>query len=116
MPHTPLAAGSAAPSGSGPVVRQGEIYDRTVADRRYRVLVVSADAHNDVRVPWVVPIRHGQVDAPPYLVALVDADPVGGTADLDRLDRVRPTGDPVGIVTGATMRRVGEAITIVFAD
>jgi len=40
----------------------------------------------------------------------------GGTADLDRLDRVRPTGDPVGIVTGATMQRVREAVTLVFAD
>ncbi|MQA27892.1 MAG: hypothetical protein GEU94_21100 [Micromonosporaceae bacterium] len=98
------------------MVRQGEIYDCTVAGHRYRVLVVSADAHNAVRIPWVVPIRHGHVDAPPYLVILVDADPVGGTADLDRLDRVALIGDPVGMVTGATMQRVGEAVAMVFAD
>ncbi|MGH3729724.1 MAG: type II toxin-antitoxin system PemK/MazF family toxin [Micromonosporaceae bacterium] len=97
-------------------MKQGEIYDCTVGDRRYRVLVVSADAHNDVRVPWVVPIRHGRMNAPPYLVTLLDADPVGGTADVDRLDRVRLTGEPVGIVTGATMQRVREAVGMVFAD
>lgn len=97
-------------------MKQGEIYDCTVSDRRYRVLVVSADAHNDVRLPWVVPIRHGRMNAPPYLVTLLDADPVGGTADIDRLDRVRLTGEPVGIVTGATMRRVHDAITMIFAD
>ncbi|MGH3662518.1 MAG: type II toxin-antitoxin system PemK/MazF family toxin, partial [Micromonosporaceae bacterium] len=69
-------------------MRQGEIYDQKVDGRRYRVLVVSKDAHNEVRAPWVVPVRHGAMDAPPYLVALVDADPLGGTADIDRLDRV----------------------------
>ncbi len=97
-------------------MKQGEIYDCTVDDRRYRVLVVSADAHNDVRMPWVVPIRHGRMNAPPYLVTLLDADPVGGTADIDRLDRVRLTGEPVGIVTGATMQRVREAVSMIFAD
>jgi len=101
------------PHGCG-VVRQGEVYDYEAGGQRYRVLVVSADAHNEVRTPWVVPVRRGSMDAPPYLVALVDADPVGGTADLDRLDRAPVSGAPVGIVTGATMQRVREALRTLF--
>jgi hypothetical protein len=66
-------------------------------------------------MPWVVPIRHGTMDAPPYLVALVDADPLGGSADIDRLDRAPMGGQPLGIATGATMQRVREAIYAVFA-
>ncbi len=97
------------------MVKQGEIHNYPVADRRYHVLVVSGDAHNEVRLPWVVPIRRGRTDAPPYLVALVEADPVGGTADIDRLDRASLSSEPVGIVTGATMQRIREAISTLFA-
>lgn len=97
------------------MVGQGEIYDHSVAERRYRVLVVSTDAHNDIRTPWVAPIRHGTMDAPPHLIALADVDPLGGSIDLGRLDRVQVTGTPIGIVTGATMQRVREAIQTLFA-
>jgi len=96
-------------------VRQGEIYNHAIGDRRYRVLVVSTDAHNEVRTPWVIPVRHGTMDAPPYLVALVDADPLGGSADIDRLARIAPTGPPIGMITGATMQRIREAIYTLFA-
>jgi len=96
-------------------VRQGEVYDHAIGASRYRLLVVSADAHNRVRTPWVVPIRHGTLDAPPYLVALLDADPFGGSADIDRLDRVPVTGEAIGILTGATVQRVREAIGTLFA-
>jgi mRNA-degrading endonuclease toxin of MazEF toxin-antitoxin module len=97
------------------VVRQGEVYNHAIADRRYRVLVVSADAHNEVRTPWVVPIRHGTADAPPYLVSLVDADPFGGVIDIDRMARIAPEGTAIGILTGATMQRVRESINTLFA-
>jgi hypothetical protein len=97
------------------VVRQGEIYDHVVNNARFRVLVVSSDTHNVTRVPWIAPIRHGADDIPPYLVALVDADPLGGAIDLDRMRRATPTGEPLGLVTGATMARVREAIVTVFA-
>jgi mRNA-degrading endonuclease toxin of MazEF toxin-antitoxin module len=97
------------------MVRQGEIYDYDVAGARYRVLIVSADAHNEVRTPWVVPLRRGKLSAPPYLVPLVDADPVGGTADIDRLDRAPVSGESVGIISGATMERIREAIHTLFA-
>lgn len=96
-------------------MRQGEVYDHGRDGDRYRVLVVSADGHNEVRMPWVVPIRHGALDAPPYLVALVDADPLGGAADVERLDRAYVFGDPIGIVTGATMARVRHALHTLFA-
>jgi hypothetical protein len=96
-------------------VRQGEVYDYSVRGERYRVLVVSTDVHNEVRLPWIVPIRRRAVDAPPYLVALRDQDPVGGSADVDRLDRAPLDGEPVGMITGATMQRVREAIHTLFA-
>jgi len=76
--------------------------------------VVSGDAHNKTHTPWVVPIRHGSLDAPPYRIALVDADPLGGSVDIERLTRTWPCGEPVGIVTGATMQRVREAIQALF--
>jgi mRNA interferase MazF len=97
------------------VVNQGEIYDYTINNARFRILVVSSDAHNMIRTPWVAPIRHGRSDIPPYLVALLDTDPLGGAVDLDRLRRGLPSGDPVGLVTGATMSRVREAVATVFA-
>jgi mRNA interferase MazF len=98
------------------VVSQGEVYDHVIDGSRYRILVVSSDAHNDTgKTPWVVPIRHGGIDAPPYLVALADTDPLGGTVDVDRLTRVDPNGSPVGILTGATVERVRHAISTLFA-
>jgi hypothetical protein len=96
-------------------VRQGEIYNHAVNGSRFRVLVVSSDTHNITRTPWVAPIRHGTADIPPYLVALVDADPFGGAVDLDRLRRADPTGAPLGLITGASMNRVRGAIAAVFA-
>jgi mRNA interferase MazF len=97
------------------VVNQGEIYEHDVNGVRFRVLVVSSDGHNQARTPWVAPIRHGRSDIPPYLVALHDADPLGGAVDLDRLRRAMPTGQSLGLVTGATMNRVREAITAVLS-
>lgn len=97
------------------MVRQGEFYDHEVRGHRYRVLVVSSDAHNAVAMPWVVPVRHGSVDAPPYLVAMSEADPLSGTADIGRLTQVSVTGEPIGLVAGATMHRVRNAINDIFA-
>lgn len=96
-------------------MRQGEIYEHAVAGSRFRVLVVSADAHNATRAPWIAPVRHGSADIPPYLVALHDADPLGGAIDLDRMRRALPNGPALGLITGATMNRVRESIAAVFA-
>lgn len=96
-------------------MRQGEVYEHEVNGARYRVLVVSADTHNVTRTPWVAPVRHGRADIPPYLVALHDADPLGGAVDLDRLVREVPNGALLGLVTGATMARIRESIAAVFA-
>jgi hypothetical protein len=62
------------------------------------------------------PIRHGGANIPPYLIALADADPLGGGVDAYRLRRAEPDGQPVGIITGGTMQRVREAVYTVFAD
>ncbi len=96
-------------------MNQGEIYHHDISGSRFRVLVVSADSHNASRAPWVAPIRHGRADIPPYLLALHDSDPLGGAVDLDRLRRATPNGDMLGLITGATMSRVREAIAAVFA-
>jgi hypothetical protein len=97
------------------VVDQGEVYDLEVAAAHYRVIVVSSSVHNAVFVPWVVPIRRGHRDAWPYAVPLVDPDPLGGTADMNRLSRAQVGGQPLGMVTGATMQRLREAIAALFA-
>jgi hypothetical protein len=97
------------------VVEQGEVHDLEVGGTHYRVIVVSTNVHNAVMVPWVVPVRHGVLDAPPYAVPLVDPDPLGGTADINRLARAQPTGTQLGIITGATMNRIREAIATIFA-
>jgi mRNA interferase MazF len=98
------------------VVRQGAIYEHTVGTSRYRVAVASSDAHNDTdKTPWIVPIRHGTVDAPPYLVALTDPDPLSGVLDVDRMIRALPNGTEIGILTGATLTRLREAIYTLFA-
>ena len=97
------------------MVEQGEVYDLEEDTAHYRVIVVSSNVHNAVMTPWVVPIRHGHRDAWPYAVPLVDPDPLGGTADMNRLERAQPAGQPLGIVTGATMQRLREAIAAVFA-
>ncbi|WP_408611142.1 hypothetical protein [Glycomyces xiaoerkulensis] len=76
---------------------------------------MSSDAHNAVGMPWVVPLRRKTMDAPPYLVALSEADPLGGTADIGRLAQVNVSGDPIGLVAGATMDRVRNAINDIFA-
>lgn len=97
------------------MVRQGEFYDHEVRGHWYRVLVVSSDAHNAVAMPWVVPVRHRAVDALPYLVALSEADPLSGTADIGRLAQVGVEGEPLGLVTGATMSRIRNSINDIFA-
>jgi hypothetical protein len=94
------------------VVNQGEIYDYG----RLRVLVVSTDAHNAVRTPWLAPIRRGDADIPPYRIAFIEPDPLAGFVDLDKLGRGLPEGEPIAIVAGATMARVRDAIQTVFAD
>jgi mRNA-degrading endonuclease toxin of MazEF toxin-antitoxin module len=97
-------------------VRQGGIYEHAVGTSRYRMVVVSSDAHNATgKTPWLVPVRHGAIDAPPYLVALADTDPLGGTLDIDHMTRALPNGDEIGILTGATMTRLREAIYTLFA-
>ena len=97
-------------------IAQGEVFEVQIGKARHRVVVVSNDVHNTVFVPWVVPIRHGRREAWPYAVPLVDADPFGGTADVSRLlTRLRVTGQPLGMITGATMQRLREAIAAVIA-
>jgi mRNA-degrading endonuclease toxin of MazEF toxin-antitoxin module len=96
-------------------VRQGEIrawLDDTGRDTGMRVLVVSGDEVNEDIHPIVVPLRRGRDDYPPYLVSLAEQDPVAGTANVAQLgfELERQLGEVIGIVTGATMERIRQAI------
>jgi mRNA interferase MazF len=99
------------------VVNQGGIHDYQLGERQYRVLVVTSDRHNnETGRPFVVPLRRRATDAPPYLIAMSDQDPIGGTADLGRLIRVDAAalGAELGLITGATLERVRDAIYTLF--
>jgi hypothetical protein len=99
----------------GQVNLQGEVYPHPTATH-YRMVIVSSNGFNELFAPWACPLqRGGERGSDPYLVALADVDPVGGFVDVGRLTRLRPTGASVGMLTGATMHRVRDAIHTVFS-
>ena len=80
---------------------------------------MSGDAFNDRvgALPFVVPIiRRPGGELPPYTAELSDPDPVGGVAlvaDIGQVDQGRAT-ERVGMLTGASMNRVEEALRDLF--
>lgn len=89
-------------------------------DLRYRVVVLSADAHNDRpgAAPICAPIvrQRGITDLPPFAVPLVEADPLSGVVVVNRLRRI-PTSagaERIGMVTGASMVRLDTALRNLF--
>jgi mRNA interferase MazF len=102
-------------------VKRGEIWtigNRT--DLRYRVLVLSADTFNDRSnaSPYCAPIvrQRGAVELPPYAVALTEQDPITGIVVVNRMRRLpASTGaERIGMVTGASMNRLAEALRGLF--
>jgi len=102
-------------------MRRGEIWtigNRT--DLRYRVLVLSGDSYNDRKnaAPFCAPIvrQRGATELPPYAVALTEQDPVTGVVVVNRLRRLpASTGaERIGMVTGASMVRLAEAMRSLF--
>ncbi|HEX5595485.1 MAG TPA: type II toxin-antitoxin system PemK/MazF family toxin [Micromonosporaceae bacterium] len=102
-------------------MNQGEIWtigDRT--DLRYRVVVLSGDAHNDrpKASPFCAPVvrQHGATELPPFVVPLVEADPLSGVVVVNRMRRMRATAgaERIGMVTGASMARLREAVRDLF--
>lgn len=102
-------------------MNRGEIW--TIGDRadlRYRVVVLSGDTHNDRpgAAPFCAPIvrQRGSRDLPPFAVPLAEADPLSGVVVVNRMRRLAATAgaERLGMVTGASMARLGEAMRDLF--
>jgi mRNA interferase MazF len=102
-------------------VRRGEIWtigSRT--DLRYRVLVLSADSYNERAnaAPFCAPIvrLRGVTELPPYAVALTEQDPITGVVVVNRMRRLPAAAgaERIGMVTGASMARLSEAVRGLF--
>jgi mRNA interferase MazF len=102
-------------------VKRGEIWtigSRT--DLRYRVLVLSSDSFNE-RVgaaPYCAPIvrQRGATELPPYAVALTEQDPITGVVVVNRMRRLPASvgAERIGMVTGASMARLADAVRNLF--
>ncbi|MBU2669226.1 type II toxin-antitoxin system PemK/MazF family toxin [Actinoplanes bogorensis] len=102
-------------------MRRGEIWtigNRT--DLRYRVLVLSADAFNERgnASPFCAPIvrQRGVTELPPYAVALTEQDPITGVVVVNRMRRLPAAvgAERIGMVTGASMARLTDAMRSLF--
>jgi mRNA interferase MazF len=102
-------------------MNRGEIW--TIGDRsdlRYRVVVLSGDAHNDrpSAAPFCAPIvrQRGSADLPPFVVPLAETDPLAGVVVVNRMRRLPAAAgaERVGMVTGASMARLSEAMRDLF--
>ena len=99
-------------------MRRGEVYEYSLQfpPERVRVVVVSTDPYLEdsrSRPTCVDIVRRVAGVTSPLLVALVDPDPVGGVVDVTSIrpcSRDRLSG-PIGMLTGASMARVAEALT-----
>jgi mRNA interferase MazF len=102
-------------------MKRGEIWtigDRT--DLRYRVLVLSGDTHNERNnaSPYCAPIvrQRGSTELPPFAVALTEQDPITGVVVVNRMRRLPASvgAERIGMVTGASMARLTEAMRDLF--
>ncbi|MEV0732473.1 MULTISPECIES: type II toxin-antitoxin system PemK/MazF family toxin [unclassified Polymorphospora] len=89
-------------------------------DMRYRVVVLSGDAHNDrpSAAPYCAPIvrQRGATELPPFVVPLAESDPLSGVVVVNRMRRmpIVAGAERLGMVTGASMVRLGEAMRDLF--
>lgn len=102
-------------------MNRGEIW--TVGGQgnlRYRVVVLSGDAHNDRpnAAPFCAPIvrQRGSTELPPFAVPLVEADPLSGVVVVNRMRRIPlwAGAERIGMVTGASMARLDSALRDLF--
>jgi mRNA interferase MazF len=103
-------------------MRRGEIWtigNRT--DLRYRVLVLSGDSYNERTnaSPYCAPIvrqRGAATELPPYAVALTEQDPITGVVVVNRMRRLPAEvgAERIGMVTGASMARLADAMRDLF--
>jgi mRNA interferase MazF len=103
-------------------VKQGEVWTIGAGnDLRYRVVVLSAEAHNDRprAAPFCAPVvrqRGATEDLPPFAVGLAETDPISGVVVLTRMRRLPPVAgaERLGMLTGATMARIAAALRDLF--
>lgn len=102
-------------------MNRGEIWTIGArSDLRYRVVVLSGDAHNDrpSAAPFCAPIvrQRGSTDLPPFVVPLAETDPLAGVVVVNRMRRLPAAAgaERVGMVTGASMARLSEAMRDLF--
>lgn len=95
------------------VPRRGEVYQwagRTV-------VVISGDNHNSLLDPWVLALSRG-LRGSAYAVDLDDTDPFGGRVIIHPVmivPQVELTR-PLGMLTGATLDRVKNAVISLISD
>lgn len=103
-------------------MKQGEVW--TIgerADLRYRVVVLSSEAHNDRpgAAPFCAPVvrqRGDPHDLPPFAIALAETDPISGVVVLSRMRRLPPSvgAERLGLLTGASMARIAARLRDLF--
>ena len=97
-------------------MRRGEVW--TVADEhgQHRVVVLSGDEYNVMGVAYCAPIMQRSAPMQPYVVVLSDPDPIAGTVLVGLTEPIAITTgtESIGIVTGATMARLSEAVRDLF--
>ncbi|MDR7280824.1 type II toxin-antitoxin system PemK/MazF family toxin [Catenuloplanes atrovinosus] len=90
------------------------------SDLRYRVVVLSGDSHNErpSAAPFCAPIvrQRGSTELPPFAVPLAEADPLSGVVVVNRMRRLPASAgaEKVGMITGASLARLSEAIRDLF--
>lgn len=82
-----------------------------------RVVVLSNDVHNSVSWPVCAYLTRRATPLVPTMVPLADPDPVGGAVDLTTLGTINPDrlSGPVGMLTGASLARIAEAMRVLLA-
>ena len=84
------------------------------------MLVLSGDSYNDRKnaAPFCAPIvrQRGATELPPYAVALTEQDPITGIVVVNRMRRLPASvgAERIGMVTGASMVRLAEAMRSLF--
>ncbi|GIF62988.1 hypothetical protein Ais01nite_10230 [Asanoa ishikariensis] len=103
-------------------LKQGEVW--TIgqrADLRYRVVVLSSEAHNDrpSAAPFCAPVvrqRGSADDLPPFAIALAETDPISGVVVLNRMRRLPASigAERLGLLTGASMAKINASLRELF--
>lgn len=91
----------------------------TRADLRYRVVVLSSEAHNDRAnaAPFCAPVvRHRGGSLPPFAIALAETDPISGVVVLNRMRRLPAAigAERLGLLTGVSMARISASLRELF--